>query len=91
MLAAVPKERIEQDRRDNPRMRCLLQGRLEFNSRSMTLNCAIRNLTDQGARLIFGAAVALPREFELVVESQNRRLKAQLIWSTGLESGVMFL
>lgn len=91
MNAVALDERIEQDRRSRPRFRALLQGRLEFAGRSMTLNCTVRNLTDRGARLSFGSLVALPHEFDLVIDSRNSKRKARLVWSTGLDGGVVFL
>jgi hypothetical protein len=91
MLAVMNAGELEQDRRRKPRQRCLLHGRLEFESRKLTINCDIRNLTEKGARLQFGAAFALPYEFVLVIESQNRTLRARLMWSIGIECGVMFV
>jgi hypothetical protein len=91
MLAVIADDAREQDRRDSSRQRCLLHGRLEFDSRKLSLNCNIRNLTATGARLQFGAAFALPYEFILVIESQNRTLRARLMWSIGIECGVMFV
>ncbi len=91
MLAKVHIPLTDADRRIAPRMRCLLQGRMVFNYKGSTLDCLVRNLSQTGARLAFNDPVALPHEFELVIEAQGVTYNARLVWSTGTAAGIRFI
>jgi hypothetical protein len=83
--------KTDDERRIEARMRCLLPGKLVFNWRGSTLDCVIRNKTSEGYRLTFSNAVALPRDFEILVESTGVIRPARLMWSTGEVAGIKFL
>ncbi len=50
--------------------------------------CLVRNFSSRGAKLVFGYAVTLPSEFELVIHKQRRRFRAKVKWCRALEVGV---
>lgn len=78
------------DLRTSPRRRTLLGARIEFNNRSSTMNCVVRDLSDTGARLALASAAQLPEQFDLVVEPQNRKYRATVKWKRLALVGVAF-
>lgn len=82
---------VEQERRASVRKRAFLKGVICFNKRSSTLECMIRDISDDGARLVVSSAVAVPSDFELFIPSKNEYLEARQRWRRGDELGVEFL
>jgi PilZ domain len=78
-------------RRASPRRRTVLQARVVFNNRSSIFDCAVRDLSDTGARIYFADASALPVEFELEIPNRGVRARARVVWSQGANHGVEFL
>lgn len=56
MSAATPFS----ERRRSVRNRTLIGGKVIFNQRQSTLDCTIRNLSEDGALLVFPDSIALP-------------------------------
>ena len=54
-----------EERREHPRRRTLLSGKVVFNNRSGALNCTVKDLSECGARIQLGGWLNLPREFEI--------------------------
>ena len=78
------------ERRRSTRSRSLLGARIVFNNRASTLDCTVRNISEQGARLVLGAAVAVPDEFDLVISQKERTHRCRIAWRTANEIGVAF-
>ena len=76
--------------RDKDRMRSLLRGRAIFNNGGSTIDCVIKNISDDGARLEIGDAVALPAEFDLSVPHKGRTYRAHIMWRDTNSVGVEF-
>lgn len=55
-----------------------------------TLDCTIRDISESGARLVFGDAFSLPEEFRLLLVSGNTIVPVRLLWQRGLAAGVAF-
>lgn len=55
-----------------------------------TVDCTIRDISPDGARLVFGDAFSLPQEFRLLNVSNNTIRPARLLWQRGLMAGVAF-
>jgi hypothetical protein len=53
------------ERRRSARSRTLIGGKVIFNQRQSTLDCTVRNLSEDGALLVFPSSVVLPGLFEL--------------------------
>ncbi len=53
------------ERRKFPRSRTYLGGTMHFNHGFSSMDCLIRDLSDEGARLIFTNSVAVPGKFDL--------------------------
>jgi hypothetical protein len=82
--------RLEQ-RRGSPRSRTRLEGHIVYNNRVSRMECVVRDLSDNGARLVFAHPVKVPMEFELQIPRRKLARRAQVIWYDGPHHGVMFL
>jgi hypothetical protein len=78
------------ERRTASRSRSFLRGRVFFNNRLSSIDCIIRDITDQGARLTFGGAVNVPEIFELEIPNKDETFRARVAWHRGAEIGVTF-
>lgn len=81
---------MDTERRRAPRQRTLLGGVVMFNGRRSTLDCAIRNLSDDGALMMLSDAVALPQAFEIEIPSRQRQYAARAVWRSGERIGIVF-
>lgn len=79
-----------EERRATPRHRTFLQGRVFYNNRRQSVDCIIRELTEDGARLTFADPVALPHAFELHIPNRDQILRVETVWHHGKEVGVKF-
>ena len=77
------------DARGSRRSRTLRAGRVLLNDRS-TIDCTIRDMTDTGARLRFGALVPLPEECRLLLPSDGTVVPIRVIWQNSDSAGVAF-
>ena len=76
-----------QDRRKSRRQRTYLCGRIAFNTRSSTMDCLIRNLSQHGAMLEFPGPIVPPYETDLCILSRGESRRARLIWWDSLRAG----
>lgn len=79
-----------EERRQMPRHRTFLQGRVLYNNRRQSADCIIRELTDEGARLSFTDPVPLPHAFELHIPNRDQTIRVETVWNHGTEVGVCF-
>jgi hypothetical protein len=54
------------------------------------IDCTIRDLTPEGARIVIGGATTLPAEFRLVTVATATMVPVKLLWQRGLSAGVAF-
>jgi len=80
-----------EERRKTQRSRTYLWGGIAYNNHCTTLNCLVRNLSPDGARIIFSDAVALPAEFDIVIRRSRNNRRAQMIWRDETQAGIQFL
>ena len=78
------------ERRPMPRRKVLLEGKTVYEFGRSAIPCQIRNLSEQGARIVVSMHHYLPRELELVILRDMRVFKAELIWRIGYEAGLAF-
>src|SRR5215813_14249793 len=78
------------ERRTLLRQRSFLQGRVFFNNRRSSLDCLVRDFSEQGARLKVSGSVAIPELVELYVPSRDETYRAHVQWRTEEEVGVAF-
>ena len=55
-----------------------------------TIDCTIRDISEGGARLVFGDAFTLPQEFRLLLVSSNTIVPVKLLWQRAKQAGVGF-
>ncbi len=80
-----------EERRKAQRSRTYLGGQVEFNPRCLRLECLVRNMSPNGARLIFPRSPAIPETFDLTIHQTGDKRRARIIWRTEKEAGVSFL
>ena len=76
------------DRRRTERIRTYLGGKIVFNQRSSVMDCLVRNLSGEGAKLVFSNTVTVPQEFDLSIPKQERTYRVRMIWRQADEAGV---
>ena len=80
-----------QDRRKTTRMRTYFGGQIAFNQRMSVMDCLVRNISAEGAKLVFSETLTVPQEFDLSVHKNERTYRAKVIWRRADEAGVAFL
>ena len=76
------------ERRKAARRRVLKSGTIRFAN--CTYSCAVRNLSDHGAALDLPDAIAMPSQFDLVMETNQMRRYCRVIWRRENRLGVAF-
>ena len=79
------------NRRTATRQKALLQGRIYFNNRRMSVDCMIRDLSGEGARLKIAGAVSVPDAAELYLPARDEYRRIKIPWRHGDEVGVAFV
>jgi len=78
------------ERRHATRKKSFLRGCVYFNKRGNAMECLIRDISDEGARIIFSGAVNLPDAVELYIPQKDETLRARVQWRHGDEAGLAF-
>src|ERR1700685_1607251 len=84
------RERTMAERRVAPRQKSFLRGCIYFNNRRSVLDCLVRDLTEDGARIIFSHAVNVPDIVELYIPQKEQTLRAHVKWRRGDDVGLDF-
>lgn len=79
-----------QDRRQSVRDRVFLGGVAEFNERSSTMDCVVRNINARGACVEIDETARLPENLSLSIPSKGRSFLAQMIWRHANRVGLAF-
>src|SRR3979409_989650 len=79
------------NRRTATRQKALLQGRIYFNNRRMSVDCMIRDLSGEGAKLKIAGAVSVPDAAELYLPARDEDRRIKIQWRHGDEVGVAFV
>jgi hypothetical protein len=78
------------ERRHTRRQKSFLRGFVEFDKRRGAMNCLIRDLSDDGAHIIFSESVAIPNVIDLHIPQKNKTLRAKVEWRHGDQIGLSF-
>lgn len=78
-----------QEQRKSPRHRVLKTGHIVFNGGSSTIDCTVRNLSDNGALLKVASPIGIPASFDLVLSDHTSRT-CQIVRRAANEIGVVF-
>ena len=85
----VPLTPDEQRRSRRPRV--LLSGRLVYGEAGLTVDCAIRDRTESGARLKLSGSAMLPAKVTLIEIASGMMHDCEISWRRLPEVGVSFL
>ena len=80
-----------QERRRTPRLRSFLGGQIAFNRRASSMDCLIRNLSPDGAKLAFTNTLAVTDAFDLSITQRGETRRVRMIWRRQDEIGVEFV
>ena len=86
----VHHDTMPSNRRDHYRRTVIKGARIVFNDRGSTLDCRVRDLSAEGARLDFSTQQLLPHQFDLHLVGGPAK-RCELRWARGTLAGVRFL
>jgi hypothetical protein len=78
------------ERRQVQRGRTFLGGSIEFGHPGFTIECVVRDMSPNGAKLIFSDAISVPNEVDLVIARHGRTHRSHFVWRRGSEAGISF-
>jgi len=77
-------------KRCKPRRRILKGGIIAYSGRHLTVECAVRDLSDEGAKLIVTDHRQIPDSFELLIELDGFEAQCEVVWRRPDSIGVRF-
>ncbi len=80
-----------QERRATQRVRTYIGAQIAYNKRCSTMDCLARNMSRDGARLVFPNTTTVPSKFDIITRQDDRIRRAQTIWRRAQEVGIQFL
>jgi hypothetical protein len=78
------------DRRQSVRDKVLYGGVAKINQSGSTMDCVVRNISEEGACVEFDQAAKLPEELDLTIGRKGRSFLARLIWRQANKVGLAF-
>jgi hypothetical protein len=78
------------ERRQNRRLKSFLRGFVYFDKRRGATSCLVRDLTEEGARIIFSESITIPDVVNLHIPQKEQTLRARVSWRRGDEIGLAF-
>jgi hypothetical protein len=76
--------------RNSRRLKSFLRGFVYFDKRRGAMSCLVRDLSVEGARIIFSEAVTIPDMINLHIPQKNQTMRARVTWRRGDEIGLGF-
>ncbi len=80
-----------QEHRQHPRIRSFLRGEIVHSGGAIRIECTVRDLSNDGARMQVPRSVPLPDPFDLQVPQRHLLERCSIIWRHGDEVGVRFI
>ena len=84
------REAIMIERRHNARARVIYSGVIAYNERRSTVDCVIRNFSEDGVKVEFDNTALLPDEIDLLIARKGRSFNAKIVWRGETEAGLTF-
>lgn len=78
------------ERRRSARARVIYGGVIAYNGRQSTLDCMIRNFSEDGAKVEFDNSALLPDVIDLLIARKSREFSAKIAWRQAREAGLAF-
>ena len=79
-----------QDRRESVRDKVFMGGVAEIHDRGSSMDCVVRNFSDNGACIEFDSAARVPDEMNLKITRKGRSFLASMIWRQANRVGLAF-
>jgi hypothetical protein len=76
--------------RGTRRQKSFLRGFVYFDKRRGVMSCLVRDLSDEGGRIIFSHTVTIPDVINLHIPQREQTFRAQVQWRRGDEIGLAF-
>ena len=80
---------MDTEQRGAQRCTTLKGGKIVFNAGRSTIDCTVRNLSSQGAKLQVASVVGIPETFDLLLQDGRRPCRVK--WRTLKELGIEFV
>ncbi|MGZ5865659.1 MAG: PilZ domain-containing protein [Xanthobacteraceae bacterium] len=84
----MPLGDAKTERRSCQHNRTFKAGKIVISAKAPKVDCVVRNLSTDGARLKVSATFGLPARFELLLESKS--YSCRIVWVTETEMRVTF-
>ncbi|PTW60464.1 PilZ domain-containing protein [Breoghania corrubedonensis] len=78
------------DRRKSHRRRMLQGGKIVYGRSALLIDCMIRDLSEEGARLKVASARDVPDNIRLFNSGDNTVIDAEVVWRSPREVGIRF-
>ncbi len=76
------------ERRALVRHKTFIKGRIYFNNRLSSMDCIVRDVTNNGGRLEVSESVPIPDAFEIYMPNKDEYFHAHVEWRKGGNVGV---
>ena len=76
------------ERRHHPRQRAYIGAQIVFNQRRCVLDCLVRNVSGDGARIEFTNTALMPGVFDLLMPYREETRRARVRWRSRDAAGV---
>lgn len=79
-----------QERRKTARQRVLKGGKLFYSNYAVSLDCVIRNESEEGMQIKLDPNITIPPEISLLNKKDGTLAEARVVWQHGATAGVEF-
>ena len=77
--------------RGDDRVRSFLRARIVFNNNNSTVDCIIKNISPNGAKIELSNTTTVPGEFTLDIPAKGQTVRARIMWRDLGAIGVQFI
>ena len=81
---------MDDDKRKSARRRVLKEGKIVFADGMRVMDCTIRDMSGEGARLMIASSVGIPDTFLLYEKSAELLHPASVVWRQANAIGIQF-
>jgi hypothetical protein len=89
MTEVKPPE--DDNKRIARRMKTLKSAKIVFLNQWSVIDCAVRDMSATGAKLVCAQAATVPNEFRLLMLSDNMMRNAKVVWRREDTLGIHFI
>ena len=87
----MTNDRTQPERPRRTRKRVLLAGFITYSNGLHTLNCSVKDISEDGARIVASGALPFPDQIYLVVINRRSAHQAVVVWRRGQQAGLKFV